>query len=141
MSVHGNGKEGHAKHMRHAQHQLRAASTTTFPASQVAQIEAEAQQLREAVIAKQGTIKSLERRISHLEAELQELGGKVRPEMEIVWAQQLNKPAALLHKPQLEPQLKLAKISWPPFFTAICPLQRFSCAAQSCCGRCAPAGG
>lgn len=45
---------------------------------QVAQVEAEAQQLREAVIAKQNTIKSLERRVSMLELENQELQAKVR---------------------------------------------------------------
>jgi hypothetical protein len=45
---------------------------------QVAQIESEAQQLREAVISKQGTIKSLERRVNHLEVEVQELAAKVR---------------------------------------------------------------
>uniref|UniRef100_A0A7S3QWD5 At4g15545-like C-terminal domain-containing protein n=1 Tax=Dunaliella tertiolecta TaxID=3047 RepID=A0A7S3QWD5_DUNTE len=50
---------------------------TAFAYSQkVATIEAEAQQLREAVISKQNSIKSLERRVSMLELEVQELAAK-----------------------------------------------------------------
>ncbi|KAF5830451.1 hypothetical protein DUNSADRAFT_14548 [Dunaliella salina] len=45
-------------------------------AQKVATIEAEAQQLREAVISKQNSIKSLERRVSMLELEVQELAAK-----------------------------------------------------------------
>lgn len=43
----------------------------------MAQLEAEATQLRETVINKQTVVKSLERRVSNLEVEVQELHVKV----------------------------------------------------------------
>lgn len=45
--------------------------------AQVAQLEADAQQLREAVQHRQGLVKTLERRVGSLEAETQELQIKV----------------------------------------------------------------
>lgn len=45
---------------------------------QVSQLEAEGQQLREAMLQKQNHVKTLERRVGTLELELQELQAKVR---------------------------------------------------------------
>ena len=47
-------------------------------AQKISSLETDSQQLRETLIQKQSTIKTLERRVSNLEVEVQELMAKVR---------------------------------------------------------------
>lgn len=47
-------------------------------AAKAAQLEAEGQQLRDALVQKQNHIKMMERRVSNLELDLQEMAAKVR---------------------------------------------------------------
>mmetsp|Transcript_37082 Transcript_37082/g.82482 ORF Transcript_37082/g.82482 Transcript_37082/m.82482 type:complete len:292 (-) Transcript_37082:265-1140(-) len=64
-------------------------------AQKVAVIEAESQQLREAVISKQNTIKTLERRVSNLELESQELQLKNKQAVEEQHKLQTEKSALI----------------------------------------------